>query len=72
MSRPRGWRRMLPSNRDRGGMELFYAGVVLIAFLFIGLVIDGGLALDAQSAADSSAQDAARDGALRSDPAQAR
>ncbi|MFD6923683.1 TadE/TadG family type IV pilus assembly protein [Streptomyces sp. NPDC059944] len=71
MSRPRGWRRMLPSNRDRGGMELFYAGVVLIAFLFIGLVIDGGLALDAQSDADYIAQEAARAGAQQIDPAQA-
>ncbi|MFJ2397422.1 pilus assembly protein TadG-related protein [Streptomyces sp. NPDC087843] len=52
-------------------MELFYAGVVLIAFLFIGLVIDGGLALDAQSDADYIAQEAARAGAQQLDPAQA-
>lgn len=71
MSRPRRWRRMPSSSRDRGGMELFYAGVVLIAFLFIGLVIDGGLALDAQSDADYIAQEAARAGAQQIDPAQA-
>jgi Flp pilus assembly protein TadG len=52
-------------------MEVFYAGVVLIAFLFIGLVIDGGLALDAQSDADYIAQEAARAGAQQIDPAQA-
>ncbi|WP_406834862.1 pilus assembly protein TadG-related protein [Streptomyces sp. AHU1] len=56
---------------DRGGMELFYAGVVLIAFLVIGLVIDGGLALDSQSDADYLAQEAARAGAQQIDPAQA-
>ena len=71
MSCPRTWRPMPSSSRDRGGMELFYAGVVLIAFLFIGLVIDGGLALDAQSDADYIAQEAARAGAQQIDPAQA-
>jgi len=52
-------------------MEVFYAGVVLIGFLIIGLVIDGGLALDSQSDADYLAQEAARAGAQQIDPAQA-
>ncbi|MEV6461510.1 pilus assembly protein TadG-related protein [Streptomyces albidoflavus] len=56
---------------DRGGLELFYAGVVVIAFLLIGLVIDGGLALDRMSNADYVAQQAARAGAQQVDPAQA-
>ncbi|MFE4758404.1 pilus assembly protein TadG-related protein [Streptomyces mirabilis] len=57
--------------RDRGGMEIFYAGVVLIGFLFIGLVIDGGLALDAMSDAGYVAQEAARAGAQQINPGQA-
>ncbi|MFD5814720.1 TadE/TadG family type IV pilus assembly protein [Streptomyces sp. NPDC127038] len=65
------WRRRHAQGGDRGGMEVFYAGVVLVAFLFIGLVIDGGLALDAQSDADYIAQEAARAGAQQIDPAQA-
>ncbi|KMS74303.1 hypothetical protein ACM01_15110 [Streptomyces viridochromogenes] len=68
------WHRRLriPSNcRDQGGMELFYAGTVLIAFLIIGLVIDGGLALDRMSDADYVAQEAARAGAQQIDPGQA-
>ncbi|MEH0572794.1 MULTISPECIES: hypothetical protein [Streptomyces] len=52
-------------------MELFYAGTVLIAFLVVGLVIDGGLALDRMSDADYVAQEAARAGAQQIDPGQA-
>ncbi|MFG2463310.1 hypothetical protein ACGFWE_40535 [Streptomyces sp. NPDC048523] len=52
-------------------MELFYAGTVLIAFLIVGLVIDGGLALDRMSDADYVAQEAARAGAQQIDPGQA-
>ncbi|MFF8932337.1 pilus assembly protein TadG-related protein [Streptomyces longwoodensis] len=52
-------------------MELFYAGAVLLAFLIIGLVIDGGLALDQMSDADYVAQEAARAGAQQIDPGQA-
>lgn len=71
MSRLRRWCRTPSAGCDRGGTEVFYAGVVLIAFLFLGLVIDGGLALDAQSDADYIAQEAARAGAQQIDPAQA-
>ncbi|MGW3651719.1 hypothetical protein [Streptomyces sp. NPDC000878] len=68
------WRRRLrirSSGPDRGGMELFYAGCTAIAFLIIGLVIDGGLALDRMSDADYIAQEAARAGAQQIDPGQA-
>ncbi|MFD6285347.1 hypothetical protein ACFWDP_36890 [Streptomyces anthocyanicus] len=44
---------------------------MLIAFLIIGLVIDGGLALDRMSEADYLAQEAARAGAQQIDPGQA-
>ncbi|MET9122210.1 pilus assembly protein TadG-related protein [Streptomyces sp. NPDC004528] len=72
MSRPNPRRRRPDRHRrERGGMEVFYAGVVLIGFLFIGLVIDGGLALDSLSDADYLAQEAARAGAQQIDPAQA-
>ncbi|MGI3198726.1 pilus assembly protein TadG-related protein [Streptomyces sp. IB201691-2A2] len=68
------WRRRLRfrfSCPDRGGMEVFYAGTVLIGFLIIGLVIDGGLALDRTSDAEYIAQEAARAGAQQLDPGQA-
>ncbi|MEV5880924.1 pilus assembly protein TadG-related protein [Streptomyces sp. NPDC052101] len=58
-------------RRDRGQLELFYAGIVIIAFLVVGLVIDGGAALDADSRADYLAQEAARAGAQQIDPSQA-
>ncbi|WP_239105910.1 pilus assembly protein TadG-related protein [Streptomyces sp. SID8014] len=69
----RSWWKMRRARMcgDRGGLELFYAGVVVIAFLLIGLVIDGGLALDRMSNADYVAQQAARAGAQQVDPAQA-
>ncbi|MCX5355571.1 TadE/TadG family type IV pilus assembly protein [Streptomyces mirabilis] len=70
----RWWRQRLEAvrgRRDRGAMELFYAGIVIIAFLVIGLVIDGGGALDADSRADYLAQEAARAGAQQIDPGQA-
>ncbi|MBQ0850266.1 hypothetical protein J8N05_18920 [Streptomyces sp. BH-SS-21] len=68
------WRRRLRlhgSCQDRGGLELFYAGTVLIAFLIIGLVVDGGLALNRMSEADYLAQEATRAGAQQIDPGQA-
>ncbi|MCX4564291.1 hypothetical protein OHA02_49995 [Streptomyces phaeochromogenes] len=52
-------------------MELFYAGYVLIACLIVGLVIDGGLALDRMSDADYVAQEAARAGAQQIESGQA-
>ncbi|MEU1273596.1 pilus assembly protein TadG-related protein [Streptomyces sp. NPDC005799] len=71
MTRWRRWLRIPSGRRDQGGMELFYAGTVLIAFLIVGLVIDGGLALDRMSDADYVAQEAARAGAQQIDPGQA-
>ncbi|MCX4399960.1 pilus assembly protein TadG-related protein (plasmid) [Streptomyces sp. NBC_00053] len=56
---------------DRGGLELFYAGVILTGFLIVGMVIDLGLALNARSDAFYAAQSAARTGAQRVDPGQA-
>jgi Flp pilus assembly protein TadG len=70
----RWWRQRLKAaraHRERGAMELFYAGTVIIAFLVIGLVIDGGAALDADSRADYLAQEAARAGAQQIDAGQA-
>ncbi|MGI5350231.1 Tad domain-containing protein [Streptomyces sp. CA-250714] len=56
---------------DRGGLELLYAGMALVGFLIIGLVVDGGGALDAKSHADYVAQEAARAGAQEIDASQA-
>lgn len=56
---------------DRGSMELFYAGFVVLAFLVIGLVIDVGTALNARSEAYYTAQEAARAGAQQLDAGQA-
>lgn len=56
---------------DRGGLELFYAGLILIGFLVIGMVIDLGLALNSRSDAFYLAQSAARTGAQRVDPGEA-
>lgn len=58
-------------KRDRGGLELLYIGMALVGFLIVGLVVDGGGALDAKSRADYVAQEAARAGAQEIDPGQA-
>lgn len=64
-------RRTRPARGDRGAMELFYAGIALMGFLVVGLVIDLGAALNTSSHADYLAQEAARAGAQQIDPAQA-
>ncbi|MFZ3562855.1 TadE/TadG family type IV pilus assembly protein [Streptomyces sp. BH097] len=68
----RWWKRRRTALRsDQGGLELFYAGVILIGFLIIGMVIDLGLALNSRSDAFYIAQSAARTGAQRVDPGEA-
>jgi hypothetical protein len=68
----RWWRRLVPADRrDEGAMTLFYAVMALMLFLIVGLVWDGGAALDAASHADEIAQEAARAGGEQIDPAQA-
>ncbi|MEU5108464.1 Tad domain-containing protein [Streptomyces sp. NPDC021354] len=66
-------RRIQHSSRpaDAGSMTLFYAVMALMGFLVIGLVVDGGGAMNAQSRADYAAQEAARAGGQQIDPAQA-
>ncbi|MGW2863359.1 pilus assembly protein TadG-related protein [Streptomyces sp. NPDC001205] len=59
------------NHPDRGSLELFYAGVALIGFLVVGLVVDLGAALNATSDADYRAQEAARAGAQQLDAGQA-
>ncbi|MCX4673641.1 pilus assembly protein TadG-related protein [Streptomyces sp. NBC_01381] len=65
------WQRIRHHAGDRGGLELFYPVMALAAFILIGLVVDGGGALNASSHADYVAQEAARAGAQQVDPAQA-
>jgi hypothetical protein len=68
----RWWQRMLPAaRRDEGAMTLFYVVMALCLFLIVGLVWDGGAALDAASRADEIAQEAARAGGEQIDPTQA-
>lgn len=75
MNRVTNWSRKLRAwlrgRGDRGSFELFYAVIALVGFLIIGLVIDGGRALNSRSHAAYMAQEAARAGAQEIDPAQA-
>ncbi|MFD3920259.1 pilus assembly protein TadG-related protein [Streptomyces sp. NPDC058595] len=52
-------------------MELFYAGIALLGFVVVGLVVDIGASLNTSSRADYVAQEAARAGAQQIDPGQA-
>ncbi|MFE6894810.1 pilus assembly protein TadG-related protein [Streptomyces sp. NPDC057694] len=72
-SRVRAWwaARQTLVRGDRGGLELFYAGVILIGLLVIGMVVDLGMALNARSDATYLAQSAARTGAQRVDAGEA-
>ncbi|MFG2885724.1 pilus assembly protein TadG-related protein [Streptomyces sp. NPDC048297] len=72
-ARVAGWWRLRRTalHGDRGGLELFYAGVILIGFLVIGMVVDLGLALNTRSDAFYIAQSAARTGAQRIDAGEA-
>ncbi|MEV6133620.1 Tad domain-containing protein [Streptomyces violaceusniger] len=59
------------ARRDTGSVSLLLVGAALMGFLVIGLVVDGGGAMSAQSRADYAAQEAARAGGQQIDPAQA-
>lgn len=52
---------------DRGQVTAFVVGVALGLWIFIGIVVDGGLALAAKTRAMNNAQEAARTGAQHLD-----
>lgn len=58
-------------EREMGSMSIFYAVAALCIFLVIGLVADGGGALNAAARADDVAQEAARAGGQQIDPGEA-
>ena len=63
--------RLRTRHDDRGSATVWMIGVVVCAFLMIGLVLDGGTMLRARSDAFSAASAAARAGAQQLDPASA-
>ncbi|MFE5484115.1 TadE/TadG family type IV pilus assembly protein [Streptomyces sp. NPDC056527] len=58
-------------RRDRGSMSTFFAVSSLAILMVMGLLIDGGGALNAANRATSIAQEAARTAGQQLDPAQA-
>jgi Flp pilus assembly protein TadG len=64
-------RRRLADDWDRGSMSLFFAVVTLGLLIIMGLLVDGGGALNADNRATSLAQEAARTAGEQLDPAQA-
>lgn len=58
-------------QRDRGSMSLFFAISALAILMVMGLIVDGGGALNAGNRATSLAQEAARTAGQQIDPAQA-
>ncbi|MFE7111185.1 pilus assembly protein TadG-related protein [Streptomyces sp. NPDC057575] len=58
-------------RRDRGSMSLFFALSSLAILMVMGLLVDGGGALNAGNRATSLAQEAARTAGQQLDPAQA-
>ncbi|MFI1502656.1 TadE/TadG family type IV pilus assembly protein [Streptomyces platensis] len=56
---------------DRGSMSVFFAVATLAVLLVMGLLVDGGKALNAANHATSLAQEAARSGGQQLDAAQA-
>ncbi|WP_405634370.1 pilus assembly protein TadG-related protein [Streptomyces sp. NBC_00056] len=58
-------------NRDRGSMSLFFAVTTVALLMMMGLLVDGGGALNASNRATSLAQEAARTAGQQLDPAQA-
>ncbi|MFI5634679.1 TadE/TadG family type IV pilus assembly protein [Streptomyces sp. NPDC051664] len=63
--------RLRTARSDRGGVELFMPIMALAIFVILGLVVDGGGALNANSRATYMAQEAARAGAQQIDPGRA-
>ncbi|MFF3326948.1 TadE/TadG family type IV pilus assembly protein [Streptomyces sp. NPDC002889] len=58
-------------RRDRGSMSVFFALSTLAILMVMGLLVDGGGALNAANRATSLAQEAARTAGQQLDPAQA-
>ncbi|NUK50108.1 hypothetical protein HRW14_07315 [Streptomyces lunaelactis] len=58
-------------RRDRGSMSTFFALSTLAILMVMGLLVDGGGALNAGNRATSLAQEAARTAGQQLDPAQA-
>ncbi len=56
---------------DRGSMSVFFAVATIAVLLVMGLLVDGGRALNAANHATSLAQEAARSGGQQLDAAQA-
>ncbi|MFI1177534.1 TadE/TadG family type IV pilus assembly protein [Streptomyces melanogenes] len=65
------WRTELDERRDRGSMSLFFALSTVAVLMVMGLLVDGGGALNAANRATSLAQEAARTAGQQLDPAQA-
>ncbi|MFJ5779254.1 pilus assembly protein TadG-related protein [Streptomyces sp. NPDC093094] len=64
-------RRAAGFRGDRGSMSLFLAISALAVLMVMGLLVDGGGALNASNRATSLAQEAARTASQQLDPAQA-
>ncbi|MFB8085056.1 TadE/TadG family type IV pilus assembly protein [Streptomyces sp. NPDC055992] len=61
----------MTAHRDRGSISLFFALASLAILMVMGLLVDGGGALNAGNRATSLAQEAARTAGQQLDPAQA-
>ncbi|MGQ4356580.1 pilus assembly protein TadG-related protein [Streptomyces drozdowiczii] len=62
---------VLRKRGDAGGVELFMPIMAIAIFVMLGLVVDGAGALNSNSKATYTAQEAARAAAQQIDPAQA-
>lgn len=65
------WRAVTAACGDRGSMSLFFALASLAILMMMGLLVDGGGALNAGNRATSLAQEAARTAGQQLDPSQA-
>ncbi|PVC82014.1 pilus assembly protein TadG-related protein [Streptomyces sp. CS014] len=61
----------LGGRRDRGSVSMFFALCTVAILMMMGLIVDGGGALNAADRATSLAQEAARTAGQQIDPAQA-
>lgn len=59
------------TGRDRGSISVFFAVCTVGLFMVLGLLVDGGMALNAANRASSLAQEAARTAGQQIDAAQA-
>ncbi|AXK35849.1 hypothetical protein DVA86_27715 [Streptomyces armeniacus] len=67
-----GQRLALAKQDDRGQVTAFVVGAFAAAWLFAGIVVDGGLAMAGAARAQDVAQEAARTGAQKLDVRQLR